>query len=69
MRLAGLAAVLAGSTAILLTPVFATAYFLAYSEYDAAPFWMAAVGLALAPWSLFLHPLLSTRHMAGSTTS
>lgn len=43
MRWAGLAAVLGGLTAIVLTPPFATAYFLAFPGEDALPFWFASL--------------------------
>jgi len=56
MPWAGLAAILGGLTALLLTPGFATAYFLAYAEYDPAPFWMAAVEPRLGSLVTFATP-------------
>ena len=41
MRWAGAAAMVGGLTAVVMTPVFATAYFLAYPGEDALPFWFA----------------------------
>ena len=56
MPWAGLASILGGLTALLLTPAFATAYFLAYAEYDPAPFWMAAVEPRLGSLVTFSSP-------------
>ncbi|HXH35855.1 MAG TPA: hypothetical protein VNJ54_15855 [Plantibacter sp.] len=46
-----MASILGGLTAIVMTPPFATAYFLAYPGYDATPFW-------LSPLESRLHSLL-----------
>ena len=43
MRWAGLAAFVGGLTAIVMTPPFATAFFLAYPREDALPFWFNSV--------------------------
>lgn len=43
MRWAGSAAAIGGLTAILMTPPFATAYFLAYPGEDHLPFWFDSV--------------------------
>ena len=43
MRWAGLAASVGGLTAIVMTPPFATAYFLAFSGEDALPIWFNSV--------------------------
>jgi hypothetical protein len=43
MRWAGLAAIVGGLTAMVMTPPFATAYFLAYPGEDQLPFWFDSV--------------------------
>jgi hypothetical protein len=54
---AGLAAVVGGVLAILLTPPFASAYFAAYPGFEVPPFWIAWLRPALAPWLTFAPPI------------
>lgn len=53
---AGLAAILGGSIAILLTIPFASAYFMAYSSPSAAPFWIHSLQSVLTPFLTFSAP-------------
>ena len=46
---AGLAAIAGALIAIVLTPPFATAYFLAYPGYDVPPFWLPFLEPRLGP--------------------
>jgi len=48
-RWAGVAAIVGGLMAILLTPPFATAYFLAFPGEDPLPFWFEAAESRLKP--------------------
>lgn len=57
VRWAGLAAVLGGSLAILLTPPFAIAFFTAYPGYDGPPPWVPSLQPALMPWLTFASPV------------
>jgi len=54
---AGLAAILGGLTAIILTAPFASAYFSAYPGYDVPPFWMQSLRPALRPLITFASPV------------
>lgn len=47
---AGVAAIIGGLMAIVLTPPFATAYFLAYPGEDPLPFWFEAAEARLEPF-------------------
>jgi hypothetical protein len=53
MQSAGWAAIVGGVTAFLMTPLFATAYFLAYPGEDPLPFWYDAVRPRLDPLLTF----------------
>ncbi|WP_332666429.1 hypothetical protein [Aeromicrobium sp.] len=53
MRWAGSAALVGGLTAIVLTPPFATAYFLAYPGEDVLPFWFDSAEPRLDPLITF----------------
>src|SRR5687768_16342895 len=54
---AGLAAVMGGVLAIVLTPPFASAYFAAYPGFDVPPLWLAFLRPALMPWLTFAPPI------------
>jgi len=54
---AGLAAILGGLTAIILTAPFATAYFSAYPGFDIPPFWLPLLKPALRPLLTFAPPV------------
>ena len=54
---AGLAAVLGGTLAILLTAPFATAFFIAYPGFDVPPFWLQSAKSALHPLLTFASPV------------
>jgi hypothetical protein len=53
---AGLAAILGGLTAIILTAPFATAYFSAYPGFDIPPFWLPRLKTALGSLLTFASP-------------
>ena len=54
---AGLAAILGGVTAVILTPPFATAYFSAYPGFDIPPFWLSLLRPALRSVLAFGPPI------------
>jgi hypothetical protein len=54
---AGLAAILGGAMAIILTAPFATAYFSAYPGFDVPPFWLQSAKLTLHPLLAFASPV------------
>ncbi|HZJ05309.1 MAG TPA: hypothetical protein VFD59_07550 [Nocardioidaceae bacterium] len=54
---AGLAAVVGGLSAVVLTAPFASAYFLAYPGYDAVPFWVPSLEDPLQPLLTFASPI------------
>lgn len=53
---AGLAAVVGGLTAIILTPLFASAYYSAYPGHDIPPFWVQPLKPALGALLTFASP-------------
>jgi hypothetical protein len=53
---AGLAAMIGGLTAVLLTPPFASAYFTAYPGYETPPFWVEPLRPALGNLLTFAAP-------------
>jgi hypothetical protein len=55
---AGLAALLGGLTAIILTAPFATAYFSAYPGSDIPPFWLPRLKPTLEPLLTFVSPVM-----------
>ncbi|MGH8611964.1 MAG: hypothetical protein ACREYF_07950 [Gammaproteobacteria bacterium] len=54
---AGLAAILGGLTAIVLTGPFTIAYFSAYPSFDVPPFWIRSLKPALTPLLTFASPV------------
>lgn len=56
VALAGVAAIIGGITAIVLTMPFAIAYHTAYPGFDVPPYWISAAGAALRPVISFAAP-------------
>ena len=66
---AGLAGITGGLIAIVFTPAFATAYFLAYPGSDVPPFWLPLLETRLRPVLSFASPDEVYETYGGPTTS